>query len=266
MKNGFLFSLILFFLSTTGFSLTDGDRLIHAVEANDLASVQQLLQKGADVNFLTEDGKTPLICAVLRENKQMVSFLLNNGAVVDFCAPGTLSPRRVARLRNLNEIDSLLSAQDPKRPSGLETINLVDLIRDNRTADLISALSKNPKRANTSSAEGDTPLMHAAYWGKSVYVKTLLEFGADPNIKDHDGFTALHLAASKGHTRTVKLLLQNGAAADIATQSGLTPLMLAAKGGYEATARLLIAYGADWSKRSNANENFFDLAKKSFLR
>ena len=266
MKNRIYLFLILFLLPTAAFSLTYADALIRAVESNDLPAVRTLLEKGADVNFLTEDGKTPLICAVLRENTEMVYFLLEHGAAPDFCAPGTLSPVRVARLRNLKDIEALLSRNEYSRQEKLPDINLADMIRENRTADFLSALAKNPQLANRSSAEGDTPLMYAAYWGKTVYTKALLEYGADPNAKDTDGYTPLHLAAAKGHFQTVKILLQKKAAVNETTKDGMTPLMLAAKGGHDQTARLLIACGADWSKRSGEDLTFFDYALTGLIR
>lgn len=266
MKNSLFLFFIVLFLPAAGFSLADGNSLIRAVESDDTASVRMLLDKGADINFLTEDGKTPLICAILRENTEMVCFLLKNGALPDFHAPDTLSPLRVARLRNLKEIEELLSRSEHSRSEVLPAVRLPDLIRENRTAELLAVLAKNPQAANIASAEGDTPLMYAAYWGKTVYTKTLLEYGADPNAEDADGYTALHLAAAKGHTLTVRILLQNGADPDKTTRNGMTPLMLAAKGGHEETVRLLIAYGADWNQLSNEKQTFFDYARSGLLR
>lgn len=266
MKNSFFLLVFAFFMPAALFSFADGNSLIRAVESNDIASVRTLLEKGADVNFLTEDGKTPLICAILRENTEMVYFLLENGAFPDFHAPQTLSPLRVARLRNLKEIENFLSREKYSHPPVLPPVRLSELIRENRTAELLSVLAKNPKAANESSDEGDTPLMYAAYWGKTVYAKTLLEYGADPNAKDTDGYTALHLAAAKGHTLTVRILLRGGADPDTTTRNGMTPLMLAAKNGHEETARLLITYGADWKKSSGDNRTFFDYAQSGLLR
>lgn len=266
MKNRIYLFLILFLLPTSAFSLTNGDELIRAVESNDLPAVRMLLEKGADINFLTEDGKTPLICAILRGNAEMVYFLLENGAVPDFHAPDTLSPARVARMRNLTDIEELLARDEYAQQEKMPDINLTDMIRENRTADFLSALAKNPQLANRASAEGDTPLMYAAYWGKTVYTKALLEYGADPNAKDTDGYTPLHLAAAKGHFQTVKILLQKQASVDETTKDGMTPLMLAAKDGHDRTARLLIAYGADWTKRSGENLTFFDYGKTGLIR
>lgn len=266
MKNRFILFLILFFLPAALFSLTDGERLIQAVESNDLPSVRLLLENGADINFLTEDGKTPLISAILRENTEMVYFLLENGAAPDFYAPQTLSPLRVARIRKLKDIENLLLRDEYTRKTKSPSVRLTDLIRENKTAEFLSVLAKNPQLINIPTAEGATPLMYAAYWGKTLYTKTLLEHGADPKAKDTDGYTALHLAAAKGYTQTVKILLLYNADADAVTKEGLTPLMLAARGGHDTTARILIAAGADWKKQSNEQLTFFDYAKTGLLR
>ncbi|HOB72379.1 MAG TPA: ankyrin repeat domain-containing protein, partial [bacterium] len=47
---------------------------------------------------------------------------------------------------------------------------------------------------------GNTALMYAAGMGLGDLVKTLLEKGADKNIKRKDGRTALDIAKAKGYT------------------------------------------------------------------
>lgn len=55
-----------------------------------------------------------------------------------------------------------------------------------------------------------SPLLRAALYGKLEAVKTLLEFGADKNIRDSQGRTALELAQKYNHPKIVEILLQQG--------------------------------------------------------
>lgn len=54
-----------------------------------------------------------------------------------------------------------------------------------------------------------SPLIRAALYGKSEALQTLIECGADKNIKDKQGRTALELAKKYNHPRIVEILLQD---------------------------------------------------------
>jgi ankyrin repeat protein len=60
-----------------------------------------------------------------------------------------------------------------------------------------------------------------------VNVRTLLAYGADPNLVDCNGDTALTTAASAGHLQIVRDLLQNGASPHLRDRKGRSPRQLA---------------------------------------
>jgi len=53
------------------------------------------------------------------------------------------------------------------------------------------------------------PLLRTALYGKLDAIKTLIEYGADKNIRDKQGRTALELAKKYNHPRIVEILMQN---------------------------------------------------------
>ena len=53
------------------------------------------------------------------------------------------------------------------------------------------------------------PLIRAALYGKPEALQTLINCGADKNIKDQQGRTALELAKKYNYPRIVEILLQN---------------------------------------------------------
>lgn len=92
-----------------------------------------------------------------------------------------------------------------------------------------------------------TPLLIAAYYGRSERAKVLLTKGAHPDLRSSEGSasTPLMVAAERDHTTTVKLLLDHGAAIDAADTTGETALMMAARRGATEALELLILRGAD---------------------
>lgn len=59
-----------------------------------------------------------------------------------------------------------------------------------------------------------TPLMISSNFGNENVVKTLLRFGANPNIKDPYERTALHYASDKENVATIEILLNHNAKID----------------------------------------------------
>ena len=58
-------------------------RLFLAARDGDLATVEALLEAGADVNALLRDGWTSLMIATLHNHPQIVALLIRRGAYVD---------------------------------------------------------------------------------------------------------------------------------------------------------------------------------------
>ncbi|KAH7435902.1 hypothetical protein KP509_06G083400 [Ceratopteris richardii] len=91
---------------------------------------------------------------------------------------------------------------------------------------------------------------NAAYQGNTLYLKSLIKSGADPNRADYDGRTPLHLAAMKGHEDIVRFLVQEGAQVDSEDIFGNTPLIEAVKGHHTQVIKILRSAGASLAYRS----------------
>src|SRR4051812_37639105 len=105
---------------------------------------------------------------------------------------------------------------------------------------------------NARDAEGNTPLILAAFYAGPRCVELLLEKGADPNPATRSGVTAL-IRAATDYEKT-RLLLDAGARVGARTDDlGNTPLILAARrAGNSRTVKLLLGRGADASERDEA--------------
>lgn len=92
--------------------------------------------------------------------------------------------------------------------------------------------------------------------GDVLAVGTLLDHGADPNIRNEDGETALHLAIFHMSEETVSLLLASSKTnVNIADDEGVTPLMLAAEYSDLALIEKLLERRADKRARDKAGRS-----------
>ncbi|XP_018015557.2 palmitoyltransferase ZDHHC17, partial [Hyalella azteca] len=101
-----------------------------------------------------------------------------------------------------------------------------------------------------------TPLHWATRQGHLGMVVLLIQYGADPSMRDGEGCSCIHLAAQFGHTAIVAYLLARGADVDMRDKNGMTPLMWSA---YRVTSvdptRLLLTFGASVSTRDRLHGN-----------
>lgn len=90
-----------------------------------------------------------------------------------------------------------------------------------------------------------TPLHWATRQGHLSMVVLLVQYGADPSLRDGEGCSCIHLAAQFGHTAIVAYLVAKGQNVNMIDRNGMSPLMWSA---YRVTSldpsRLLITLGA----------------------
>jgi uncharacterized protein len=222
--------------SAFGLNAATGDtRLIDAVKAGSMSSVQALAKQTALVNVAEADGTTALHWAARQDRADIVQVLLRRGAQVNAKTRYGVTPLALAAI--------------------------------NGSAPVVDALLKAGADANTTNPDGETVLMLAARTGQPEPVRLLLARGADVNARDAwQGETALMWAAAEDHPDVVKLLAARGAdlnahskipelpkvKVDAATmvftampRGGMTALMLAARQGAPNGIKALIEAGAD---------------------
>src|SRR2546426_5765172 len=89
----------------------------------------------------------------------------------------------------------------------------------------IAASLKNSSLLELKDEDGNTPLMHAAFYLDAKWIEQFLKAGADPNATNKTGATPLMWAVSD--VEKVRALLKHGAKANAASDAGNTPLIIA---------------------------------------
>ena len=165
-----------------------------------------LIEAGAplDRSGTSLDGfdRTPVDQAVINEDEEILTLLLDGGANPDGDAPRSGSP-----LYSATEIGNLRIAQA-----------LID-----GGADVDAGY------------QGFSPLAFAAANAGRAIAEALLNAGADVNQIDSQGTAPLHFAVSAADPSMVELLLSFGASPDQPDRQGTTPLELANQLGDEET-------------------------------
>ena len=221
------------------------EALARAIDEEDLAALEQLVDGHANVDMRAKRGKTALMVAAKYGRADLVRRILRAGADVNargdyggtalmFAALGT-SPVT---------LDVLLSAgAEVNAVGGFDWTALMIATVKGDTAS-VKRLLDHGAEVNRADIYGWTPLMRAAFEKRSEVVSALLGSpGLDLDARNEVGATALHLAAFSGSADIVDALVSYGSSPQAEDDEGRTPAEAAAQGGYPVLAASLVNAG-----------------------
>ncbi len=220
-----------------------GEALIDAVLDCDLKPVAEILNDGANIDYVNSEGKTALSVAIYGLNeggmprkmrrglKEIADYLLRRGAGVNVpgCDPTPLGWAACAG--ELYLVNALL-----QRGSD------VDALLSGRTTALLTALAE--KREDCALA--------------------LIRANSSLQLRSSTGQTALHLAAGMGLERVAEVCLARHPNLINTVDENLeTPLMLAARNGYKEIVQSLLRCTADKTLKNKSDESAANIAEEN---
>lgn len=194
-------------------------QLIGAARAGELEAVEELLDRGANVDARDSNDSTALVAAAYGNHVEVARLLI--GARADV---------------NAKDVTEQSAFHIATSEVG-EGVALLELTLDSG-ADVTAKDGYN-----------GTGLIRAAHRGYVEIVRRLLEAGIEIDHVNRLRWTALLEAIILGdggeaHTEVVRALVEAGADVDLADGEGVTPLEHARRSGYAAIAEILANAGA----------------------
>jgi ankyrin repeat protein len=202
-----------------------------AARRGDLEATAALLRAGAKIELSTSEGMTPLFSALTNPQATCVDILLEAGANVN--AEGVDGRRSVHYACERNHLVAL------------QKMHLAGADLDHK-----------------STIEQLTPLVIAAYFGRSSIVQYLIQNGASLDAADKWGVVAVHRAVRSSRIDVLRLLLDAGAKYDHSENDNSTILHNAAEYADLQTIEYLALAnfkGLDINKRDDNNQTALDV-------
>jgi uncharacterized protein len=248
-----------------GFAAGEED-LIKAVKNSDRDEIISLLNKGRNINGVY-DYETPLIVAINQLDADMMQFLIDKKADVNFRVPGyDTSPLTHLLTVNSAYTDFIIKAAKTLIKSGAD-VNIRDFygrtplmhsVNNRSDMSVIKLLIDNKAGVNSVTESGETALFIASENNFPEIASSLMKSGANDRIfKKIDRFQIcpIHNACEKGHVEVVRAILENGGNVNIQSKGsfgGQTPMHYAVTNRNVELVKLLLKYKPDLSLADSA--------------
>ncbi|KAI8922052.1 hypothetical protein DFJ77DRAFT_445117 [Powellomyces hirtus] len=218
-------------------------KFVEDVVKGNVDKVRERGLKGVDPNFQTDSGDTPLVLAVMANDREMVAALLENGALTDYRLgkkDGWKTPLHVAAfhgkqvaLQTLIMYGAWVNCPDGV---GLPPLYYATL---NSHPEAVLRLLLARAECETYDESGKGPLHLACYNNHEAIASLLIDCGAQMNIGNAVGNTPLHVAATRNAKECAKWLVLRGCEREKPNLSGQTAGQLAALSGNSDIADLI---------------------------
>ena len=208
--------------------------------------VNKLIEAGADVNRMDDEGFTALIAASYYGNYKCVKQLLQSGADVNIKTKRSKTTALLMASVYLGQLCRAMSSMN----------NISYVAEDHNILKCIEALISAGAGVNTMDADGNVPLFGVVSHGHQECVPVLLAAGADVNTIDRQcGDSALIAAIRMCSNATCNQLLEAGADVNVVDNFGSTALVTAALEGNVYMVKHLLKTNCRINKMAGMTQN-----------
>ncbi|XP_077473135.1 protein TANC1 [Stigmatopora argus] len=198
--------------------------LCYSAAAGHLNLVMMLCKRGARVDHVDKSGQCALVHAALRGHPDIIQYLLE----MEWSAEGQQQDCALKSRALQQALIGAASMGHTQVVSGLLAMNNEYIVQIDSHDTLW----------------GETALTAAAGRGKMEVCSFLLERGVTVQQVNRRGVSPLFCAVRQGHWQIAELLLQHGADINVSDKQGRTLLMVAACEGHLSTVDFLLSKGA----------------------
>lgn len=282
---GVLLLLTVFLIFLSGCATMFKTELTDAAVSGDIARVQTLINRGANVNETDRKGLTPLMWTICEKQTQLAKKLVDIGANINIQDKYGYSALSYAILYgNTEMVKYLLEKGADLKQKDSYGCSYLHIAATQNKSDIVEILLKKKMNINEKNSNGETPLHLALSVAMYEVAKLLVDSGADINARDNYGSTPLHYTVRYGNyastatklmneyiltkkdqntTMTAKsmldYLLSKNPNTKLRDSSGYTPLRLAVYYKNKDLADVLRA-GANASDEDNEEEALIEMA------
>lgn len=207
--------------------------------------IDLLMEKGANINQLSRDGKSVIHFAAESAPMDFIKYLIEKGADIAIIDGDNNSSLYYAILRQNNELIDLLYNETVELPvSGEKGRKLLQGSVSCGHKLIANKLISEGADMNALRGDGGTLLHCAAEGGLLEVMELLLSNKFDINAQNNYYYTPLHLATKNNNIDAVMLLIEKDANINCSTNIGLTPYQIAEKNEYTEISEILVKTGA----------------------
>ncbi len=210
--------------------------------------LQSVMLPSGELEHRDTEWATPLCYAIVGGNIRIVELIISRGAIIEphskLLLDHAVSTDRV-------DIVKLLFG------NGADLSKAPRIYDDNSDMSVLLKSHGVPsKDINAPDKMGWPPLPYACRGDKGEHpekVLSLLELGADIDVRSSKGKTALHCVAKAGFLKVINVLMENGANIDAVDNNGETPLYEAIRSTIKNREKQRAALEALLTKGANPN-------------
>ncbi len=207
--------------------------------------IDKLLINGADINQLSNNGRTVIHFAAESASIDLLKYLIDKGADISILDDDNNSALYYAVLRKDNQIIDLVNNETIQLPAtGEKGRKLLLSAVSCGNEKIVNALIQNGADIYVKRADGAT-LLHCAAEGNMInLLDQLIREGFDINAQNKYYYTPLHLAVKNKNIGAIKKLIKKGANIESETNTGLKPYHIAIENENKDIVEILVNSGA----------------------